>query len=233
MFLARSLRRAYCSARSARLRGADALLTPRERDARKTAPQNDAATLRIKQAQKVRQRQLADLYDIEAPAGSGSGGAVSASHLDAKLAAMERAGEFDNLKGVGKPLPERVRTHFGDEDSADRMITRIMYENNVKPESVELRARYRSRLKAFRARLLQVMPASSSAAAAAATTMDARTRASLAHEMSELQKLQAAHKSAAVKDSLTYNMPINPLPTLASTLDEELASARRARAKDT
>ena len=39
------------------------------------------------------------------------------------------------------------------------------------------------------------------------------------HEMSELRKIQAAFKTAAVKDSLTYNLPINPLPKLAATLE--------------
>ena len=165
-------------------------------------------TLRIQQAQLERRKKLKELYDVEESAGS----ALTGSHLDAKLAAAERAGDFKNLAGAGKPLPERLRTHFGDEDAVDRMMMRLMAANNVRPESMEIKATYGAKLKAFRSRLQQI----------AAASPDANVRASLMHEMSELRKIQAAFKTAAVKDSLTYNLPINPLPKLAATLEEEI-----------
>lgn len=203
-----------CSSRSTGLRGADALLTPKERDARKSGAGADEATLRIRRAQAARRQQLSELYDVAPP----PGGSITGAHIDAKLAAMERSGEFKGLAGTGKPLPERVRTHFGDEDAMDRMMTRVMGENNIKPESLEIRSEYRPRLKAFRLRLEQQ---------ASTGSLDANVHAALLHEMSELQQLHAAFTSAAVKDSLTFNLPISVLPRLAPTLDEELASALR------
>ena len=166
-------------------------------------------SLRIRRAQLERQKKLKELYDVEEPAGS----ALTGSHLDAKLAAAERAGEFKNLAGAGKPLPERLRTHFGDEDAVDRMMMRLMAENNVRPESMEISATYRPKLKAFRNRLQQIPNAAS---------LDANVRAKLVHDMSELRRMHAAFTTAAVKDSLTYNLPINPLPKLAATLEEEI-----------
>lgn len=214
-----SLARA-CSSRTQQLRGADALLTPKQRQARgDLAGGADAATLRIQKAQLERRRKLSELYDVDA---APSGGAITGAHLDAKLAAAERAGAFENLSGAGKPLPERLRTHFGDEDAADRMMMRLMAENNVKPESMEISALYRPRLKLFRTRLRQLPPPRVGTA-----VEDASVRAALAHEMAELQKLHAAHKTAAVKDSLTYNLPISVLPKLASTLEEEFDNAHR------
>ena len=124
---------------------------------------------------------------------------------------MERAGEFKNLAGSGQPLPERVVTHFGDDDAADRMMTRIMAENNVKPESIELRNEFRPRYKAFRARLARPTPA------------DARLRASLEHELGELCVLHERFRSAAVKDSFTFNLMPTPPPRPGETLEEELA----------
>lgn len=211
--------RALCSSQSKQLRGADALLTPKQREARNIDPGSDSTTMRIRKAQLERTRKLRELYDVDAPAGS----PISGSHLDAKLAAAERAGEFRNLAGSGKPLPERLRTHFGDEDAVDRMMMRLMAENNVRPESMELKATYRPKLKAFRGRLREVlreMPSTHS------SSLHANLRASLTHEMTQLHKLHAAFKTAAVKDSLTYNLPINPLPKLAPTLEEELADMR-------
>ena len=102
-------------------------------------------------------------------------------------------------------------------------MLRLMAENNVKPESMEIKATYIPKLRAFRKRLQPFQ------LGAAAASVDAKVRASLTHEMSELTKLHAAFKTAAVKDSLTYNLPINPLPKLASTLDEELSQRRLLR----
>ena len=52
-------------------------------------------------------------------------------------------------------------------------------------------------------------------------------RSAMEAQMSELRTLQKRFDTAAVKDSITYNFPINPLPKVASTIDEEIVEARR------
>ena len=174
--------------------------------------------MRIQREQAARRARLAADYDLEPP----QGGSITGSALDAKLSAVERAGGFKDLSGAGKPLPERVRTHFGDEDAADRMMQRIMAENNVKPESLEIRSEYLPKLRAFRARLAQLT-------GPAANPIGPSTRKSLEHQMGELRQLHASYHSASVKDTFTFNLQIGVLPKVAETLEQELA---RARVKD-
>ena len=176
----------------------------------------DEMTLRIQRAQAARRQKLLDLYDVEMPSGS----VIAGAHVDAKLSQLERQGAFKGLDGAGKPLPDRSTSHFGDDDAVDRMTMRIMAEQGVKPESLDVSSRYRPKLKAFRERLRTLADGAS---------LDDKVRASLVHEMEELHMLYAAYTSAAVSDSLTYNLPIAGLPKLSDTLDEELTFACRCR----
>ena len=60
--------------------------------------------------------------------------------INAKIAAAEAAGEFDNLPGAGKPLP-RV------DDPENALLNRLMKENGAAPEFVTL-SRELARLRA-------------------------------------------------------------------------------------
>lgn len=189
-----------------------------------TKDSSDDATARIlKQQQARRARSAAD--PPQAPV-YGAGGVTTNSFFDAKFAQMEREGEFKNLKGSGKPLPHRHQTHFGDEDALDRMLTRIMAENNCIPESLEHRNEYIARYKEFRKALERSAEVHDSVA-----TAPPLNRAQMEAEMNQLRALSSAFDAASVKDSLTYNMPITKCPPLAQTLDEEIADARKRVAK--
>ena len=174
------------------------------------------ATARILRAQRERHARMAEDRADE----DGLGGSpVSMLHLDAKFAQMERAGEFKDLAGVGKPLAERHATHFGGEDALDRMLERIMAENNVLPESVERRRAYLGKLGALRERIARSVEGSGEGAQRFA-------RARCEAEIRELRALRKAFDDAAVKDSLTYGMPILKLPEVGE-LEEEVARARK------
>lgn len=51
--------------------------------------------------------------------------------INARIREAEAAGEFDNLPGAGKPLPEC-------EDPENALINRLMRENGAVPEFVSL-----------------------------------------------------------------------------------------------
>ncbi|WP_194094299.1 DnaJ family domain-containing protein [Marivivens aquimaris] len=51
--------------------------------------------------------------------------------ISAKIAAAEAAGEFDNLPGAGKPLPEC-------DDPENALLNRVIKENGAIPEYVSL-----------------------------------------------------------------------------------------------
>lgn len=208
--------------------GSQSLLTPKQREvaadrgdtARTAAVQyrearkaGGDATEKILAAQRARAERLKREYDGEY-ATTGGGGVTNIA-LEAQFAQLERRGEFKNLAGVGKPLPERQHTHFGDEDAADRLMSRIMAENNVKPESVVLRSEFMARLKAFRQELAQA----ASAAERAGKTL---SRAGFEFELQELRVLRKAFDDASLKDTFTFQgLPIRKLPVVVS-LDEEL-----------
>ena len=222
-----------CSSKADGLRGATSLLTPEERDKQGTGvdpsikaahyqrqkeqPPPDEATARIiRQQQERMSRAAGDRKSAYNP-----GMTVSKLSLDGQFAAMEKAGEFKNLPGHGKPLPERHHTHFGGEDAMDAMLQRIMAEHKCLPESLELRNEYMANLKSFRLAMDQSAEVSSSESA------KPLKRSAMEAQMSELRTLQKRFDTAAVKDSITYNFPINPLPKVASTIDEEIVEARR------
>lgn len=202
------------SSRLEGLKNAASLMTPEQRAKQ---AKTDEVTLRIQKAQRERRRMLKEQYGELVDEPTPGGGGVTGSALDAKLTQLEKQGAFKNLKGAGKPLPHRAATHFGDEDAADRMFQRIMAENNVKPESVELRLEYLPRFKAFKARLQQ-MPAPG-----------ASRQKALQVEHAELLALHHRFTGAAVKDSFTFKIGIPALPKLLPTLEEELAQAGKSR----
>lgn len=214
--------RRLCS--SDAIRGSQSLLTPKERHAQRergAGAQTAAAqyqeakkgdkTEAILAAQRARRERMLRDYDGEHD--SSGGGGVTNIALEAQFAQLERAGAFKNLAGSGKPLAERAATHFGDEDAVDRMMGRIMAEQNMRPESVELRLSYMARLKAFRTDL----------AAAVAARCDGRPlrRAGFEAELGELHALRKQFDDASIKDSFTFSLPISKLPRVAS-LDDEL-----------
>ncbi|NIY72369.1 DUF1992 domain-containing protein [Marivivens donghaensis] len=51
--------------------------------------------------------------------------------ISAKIAAAEAAGEFENLPGAGKPLPEC-------DDPENALLNRVVKENGAVPEYVSL-----------------------------------------------------------------------------------------------
>lgn len=208
------------------IRGSQSLLTPKQRQAqRERSAGATAAAAQYKEAkkgdkteailaaQRVRRERMLREYDGELE--SSGGGGVTNIALEAQFAQLERAGAFKNLSGTGKPLPERAATHFGDENAVDRMMGRVMAENNVRPESVELRLSYMSKLKAFRKDL---------SAAVGAASRDGRPlrRAGFEAELNELHALRKTFDDASIKDSFTFNLPISKLPRVAS-LDDELS----------
>ena len=225
-----------CSSKADGLRGATSLLTPEERDKQGTGvdpsikaahyqrqkeqPPPDEATARIiRQQQERMSRAAGDRKSAYNP-----GMTVSKLSLDGQFAAMEKAGEFKNLPGHGKPLPERHHTHFGGEDAMDAMLQRIMAEHKCLPESLELRNEYMATLKSFRLAMERWVSKSTVTGGESAKPLK---RSAMEAQMSELRKLQKRFETAAVKDSITYNFPINPLPKVASTIDEEMVEARR------
>ena len=215
-----------CSSGSASdaIRGLQSLLTPKERQAQRergagataAAAQYQEAkkgdkTEAILAAQRARRERMLRDYDGEYEA-SGGGGVTNIA-LEAQFAQLEREGAFKNLAGSGKPLPERVATHFGDEDAVDRMMGKIMADNNVRPESVELRLSYMAKLKTFRTDL---------AAGAGAAHRDGRPlrREGYESEIDELHALRRAFDDASIKDSFIFSLPISKLPRVASLNDE-------------
>jgi hypothetical protein len=232
------LRRCYAS-KSESLRGAMQVTTPKERH--KNEHVTDSAPVRAAQYQ--RQKEVKPVDDVTArilrqqqerrtrwqenpQLDSTYSLGVTSSFMDSKFQQMERDGEFKNLPGTGEPLPHRHNTHFGGEDAMDRMINRIMAENNVKPESVERRTEYLAKLKGFRARVEQSMEVQGPGA-----TRKPLNRKACEAEISELQRLHKLFDSAAVKDSLTWNVPIARCPRVGD-LEAEIAELRRsARAK--
>ncbi len=52
--------------------------------------------------------------------------------INARIAAAEQDGAFDNLKGAGQPLPPC-------DDPANAVMTRILKDNGAVPEAVALR----------------------------------------------------------------------------------------------
>jgi len=227
--------RLISSGRADGLRGARSLLTPEERERHgrdtETAPQRAAAYQRLQQPRqqqadeataRILQQQAARRAQFAEDRADDSGALpVSSSILDAKFAQMERAGEFSNLSGVGKPLPDRPATHFGGEDAMDRMLERIMAEHNVKPESVERRNSYMDLLQSFRdgmARSADVLGEGGG--------RKPLHRATVTAALQQLASALKAHDDAAIKDSFTYNLPIQKLPTVGS-LEEEIARAKQ------
>ena len=181
----------------------------------------DDATARILKQQQARRGWLADLYAAGEPT-HGAGGVTTNSFYDAKIAQMEREGQFKNLKGTGEPLPHRHQSHYGDEDAVDRMMHRIMAEQKCIPESLERRKEYLAKYKEFRETLER------SGEVQGGGRGPPLKRAKVEAEMAHLRALLSAFDSASVKDALLYNMPITKCPKVATTLDEEIAAARHS-----
>ena len=104
------------------------------------------------------------------------------------------------------------------------MMTRIMAEQNVKPESVERRIDFVEKLKAFRQRVAQ----SSEVVGRAGKSL---SRKGCEAQLKELAELTRKFDTAAVKDSFSFNLPITKLPKLG-TLDEEIERARAEAAQN-
>lgn len=183
------------------------------------AQSSDATARILKQQEARRARSAAD--PPQAPM-YGAGG-VTNSFMDAQFARMEREGEFTNLKGSGEPLPHRPQSHFVDEDAVDRMLQRIMAEQNCLPESLERRKDYLAKYKEFRETLERSVEVQGGSGA------PPLKRPRMEAEMAQLRSLLTKFDSASVKDSLTYNMPITKCPKVAATLEEEIAAVRKDR----
>lgn len=228
------------SSKSDLLRGARVLTTPKESEQQQAGTTSakvlraqylrqheqtqdseavDDATARILKQQQARRGWLADLYAAGEPT-HGAGGVTTNSFYDAKIAQMEREGQFKNLKGTGEPLPHRHQSHYGDEDAVDRMMHRIMAEQKCIPESLERRKEYLAKYKEFRETLER------SGEVQGGGRGPPLKRAKVEAEMAHLRALLSAFDSASVKDALLYNMPITKCPKVATTLDEEIAAAR-------
>ena len=233
------------SSKSDLLRGAQVLTTPEERTKQQTSPDHIQRAARYRQEQQAKKEQQQQQNSVDdaterilrqqqarkarsaadppqAPT-HGAGGVTTNSFFDAKFAQMERDGEFKNLKGHGEPLPHRHQSHFGGEDAMDRMLERMMAEHKCIPESLERRKEYLAKYKLFRETLER------SGEVQGGSGAPPLKRPRMEAEMAQLRSLHSEFTSAAVKDSLTYNMPITVCPKVAATLDEEIAAVRRER----
>ena len=175
--------------------------------------QDNSVEARILREQKARFERMSDRRAVAA---SGGGGVTRLS-LDARFKQMERDGDLKNLEGFGKPLKHRHQTHFGGEDAVDRMLERIMSEQNCKPESLERKDEYMGKLRAFR----KMLDASAEAGGAGKPLR----RAGMEEQIAGLRVLLKHFDDAAIKDALLHRMPIYKLPAVGN-LDDEIEAAR-------
>eukprot|EP00966_Prymnesium_polylepis_P144632 3339894-Prymnesium_polylepis.1 len=224
--------RLFCS-KSDAIRGATPLMTPTQRDAAESrsseaarrvqayrarqeqaaAPaSSDAATVKIRDAAAARIARMREDNDLEDTFGFTGGGGITNPALEARFRQMEREGEFKDLKGAGKPLPERPSTHFND-DPMQGILNGMLANANYKPDSLELRAEYLEKLGKFRADLTSVVSKPAG--------LDGRRRQEFERRLADLREINRRFERAALKDAVEMNLPARSLPAVLD-LDAEL-----------